>query len=387
VTAVPQRRIRNAAELLAAVADPDPAVRVAVLQAVACEPERVLAYGAHAGRDVIDALLEQAAGPERRGLWEVVVATLAAFRDPRVVEFFKGLLSRSRRAPTLFNAAARLELEPVASLREFLRPLLMQNESDARARAAARLLVAAPDLDPAARLRAALLAGRRGVEPPLLTADPAAAWRAELAGLFGPLARRALEAQGKPAFLVLESHWEQLAEGDQIWALRWGVTRGTEAAALLAKALRSGSTAVVRAALQCLPALGEGPASLAPALAALATGPDPTLRRAAIQAGAGGLDFRSMLAAEPGSAVRRASLIALARQEGRAALPDLLAALRDEDWGVRATATQALAALGEEVAAAIEPLIRDPDPRIRTTAIQVLIRVGREAWLEEELLV
>ena len=58
-----------------------------MLQVVAGDPERALAYGAHDGRDVIDALLEQAAGPERRGLWEVVVATLAAFPDPRVLRY------------------------------------------------------------------------------------------------------------------------------------------------------------------------------------------------------------------------------------------------------------------------------------------------------------
>jgi HEAT repeat protein len=317
----------------------------------------------------------------------VVVATLAAFPDPRVVEFFKGLLSRSRRAATLFQAAARLQLEPVASLREFLRPLLMQNESDARARAAAHLLIAAPALDPAARLRAALLAGRRGVAPPLFTDDTAAAWLAELAGLFGLLARQALEAQGKPAFPLLAAHWEQLADDDRIWLLRWGAAHPTLAAPLFEKALASGSTGVALAALRHLPALGEGTAALAPSLAALATGSDPALRLSAIQAGAGGLDFRRMLAAEPAPAVRRACLAALARHEGMDALPDLLAALRDEDWGVRATATEALAGLGENAAAALEPLVRDPDLRIRTAAVQVLIRVGREAWLEEELLV
>ena len=384
---VPQLRIRNAQELLAALEDPDLGVRMAVLQVVARHPERALAYGRHEGRDVIDALLAQGAGRERRGLWDVVVATLAAFRDPRVVGFFERLLATARRADTMFTAASRLEHEPIDSLREFLRPLLMQNESDARARAAARLLIMASDLDPAAQIRTAILAGAGRVEPPLLTTETVACWIAELNGLFGPLARRALESQGEPALRVLAARWDDLGDRDRIWLLQWAAIEAPDSTApLLEKALLSGSSELALAALRSLPALGDGVDALAPALASLANGADPALRVAAVQAGARGVDFRIVLATEQSPALRSACVSALARQEGLTALPELLAALRDDDWTVRATATHAIESLGDAVAPAIEPLAHDPDQRIRTAAVQIMVRLGRDTWLEEELL-
>lgn len=298
---------------------------------------------------MIDALLEQADGRDRRGVWEVVVATLAVFHDPRVVEFFKQLLRTGRRARTLYTAAARLGQEPLAPLREFARPLLMQNESDAHARAAARLLLRAPDLDPAARLRAALLAGRGRLLPASITMETAADWLAELAGLFAPLARQALEAQGQPALLVLTALWQQLGESERAWLLRWSAAQSVDpAVALCAKAIASGAPDVMLPALKCVAALGERAAVLAPALAAVANGPDPTLRLAAIQAGAVGVDFRTMIATEPLPALRRACVTALARQEGAAAVPDLLAARRDPHWSVREAATDAMRALARD---------------------------------------
>jgi HEAT repeat protein len=384
---VPQLRIRNAQELLAALEDPDLGVRMAVLQVVARHPERALAYGCHDGRDVVHVLLEQSAGRERRGLWEVVVATLAVFRDPRVVGFFERLLASARRAETMFTAASRLEHEPIDSLREFLRPLLMQNDSDARARAAARLLIRASGLDVAAQIRAALLAGAGRVQPPLLTDDTVGCWMAELAGLFGPLARNALEAQGGPALHVLATRWEHLAERERMWLLQWAAAASPDAATpLIERALASGSTELVLAALENLPALGDRAEALAPALVSLAHGSDPTLRLAAVEAGARGLDFRAMLATEQSPALRRACLSALARADGDAALPELVAALHDHDWSVRAAAARALESLGDGIAPAVEPLAHDADPRIRTAAVQILVRLGRDAWLEENLL-
>jgi len=385
-------RIRSAADLLAALADPDPGVRMAVLKMVASQPARALAYGRHDGMDVIDALLAQAAGRERRGSWEVAVATLTVFRDPRVVEFFTGLLARARRADTLFTAADRLAHEPIAALRDGLLPLLMQNESDARARAAARLLLWASDLELAPRLRTALLAGRGRVAPPPLTDATATAWLAELDGLFGPLARHALETQGEPAHRLLCAHWDRLSETNRIWLLGWGEadaggpSSGTREPPVLERALGSGSAKLALAALRRLPALGARAATIAPAIAALARSPDAEVRLAAIRAGASGLDFRALLASETSPELRRACLTSLARADGAAALPDLLAALRDPHWSVRAAATDALQALGETIVPAVEPLARDADARVRTAAVQVLIRLGREDWLEEELL-
>ena len=155
---------------------------------------------------------------------------------------------------------------------------------------------------------------------------------------------------------------------------------------LCEKALASETTATALAALECITALGERAAVLAPALTSLATSADPVLRLAAIESGVGGFDFRTLIATETMPALRRACVTALARHDGVAALPDLVAALRDADWGVRAAATEAMHALGDAVVPALEPLTRDPDARIRTAAVQVLIRLGRETWLEEELL-
>jgi len=55
----PQLRIRGAADLFTALSDPDIGVRLAVLQGIARQPAATLAYGAHAGRDVVDELIRQ----------------------------------------------------------------------------------------------------------------------------------------------------------------------------------------------------------------------------------------------------------------------------------------------------------------------------------------
>lgn len=388
MTQATQLRIRTAAELLAALADPEPGVRMAVLQVVARQPQRALAYGRHEGRDVVDVLLAQAAGREKRGVWEVVVTTLAVFDDSRVVELFVHLLATGRRAQTLFTAATRLEREPLAPLVDRLRPLLMQDESDARARAAARLLVRASDLDPAARLRAALLAGGGRLLPAPLDTDTVGLWLAELDGLFTLPARRALEAQGESALRVLAACWDRLSAENRRWLLHWASTAWPDVAATLCgHALASGPSALALAALDVVPGLGEHAAALAPRIAHLAADDDPAIRLAAMRAGgARGVDVRRMLATERAPALRRACLAALARDDGAAALPQLVAALRDPDWSVRAAARDAIVALGDVVVPAVEPLARDADPSVRTAAVQILIGLGRDAWLEDELL-
>jgi hypothetical protein len=327
-----QLRIRTAAELLAALEDPEPGVRMAVLQVVARQPARALAYGRHEGRDVVDVLLAQAAGRERRGVWEVVIATLAVFDDPRIVELFLHLLATGRRAETLFTAANRLEREPIEPLVDRLLPLLMQNESDARARAAARLLLRASGLDRAAQLRTALLAGDGRLLPAPLDADTLELWLAELDGLFALRARRALEAQGEPALRLLAPCWDRLRDDDRRWLVEWAARTSLDVAATLCeRALASGSTALTLAALAVVPRLGERAAALAPHVAPLAAADDPKVRLAAVRAGTSGIDVRRMLTTERAPTLRRACLAALARDEGAAALPDLVAALRDRD--------------------------------------------------------
>jgi hypothetical protein len=383
VSDIPQRRIRSAADLLAALADPDAGIRLAVLQRVARQPETALAYGVHDGRDVLDALAQEAGADQGTACERVAMAALAAFRDPRVVRFFMERLAESERVETLLLAVARLRHEPVEPLRDPLVALLMTNAPEARPRAAAELLRQAAGLPAAARLRVALITGK--VPAPAPDEETTGFWLAELEGPFRTAARRAAQAHGPGAFEPLKAHWDSLSPGNQEWLLLWGAEEyPPEVRELQARALESGSERLALAALRSI-THAEGK-NLEPGAGIdrfLAHGA-PELRLAAIQAGARHSDWRAFIKAESEPAVRRAGLARLAAEEE--AVPDLVAALADPDWGMRAVATEALSGMDDRMLEAVERLVRHPDAAVRTAAAQVLLARGREDWLEEVIL-
>jgi hypothetical protein len=63
---------------------------------------------------------------------------------------------------------------------------------------------------------------------------------------------------------------------------------------------------------------------------------------------------------------------------------ELLAALEDPDWRVRAQASDALISLGE--AEPVKGLVRDERLGVRAAAVQILMALGEHEWLEAALL-
>ncbi len=63
---------------------------------------------------------------------------------------------------------------------------------------------------------------------------------------------------------------------------------------------------------------------------------------------------------------------------------ELLAALEDSDWRVRARAADGLIALGE--AGLVKPLVSHEQLAVRAAAVQILMALGEHEWLEKTLL-
>jgi HEAT repeat protein len=388
-TPTPTIRIRTAQELFGALRSPDLGMRMMVLRAIAANPDQTLAFGTFEGRDVIDALLDQAETARGYSDWLAVVGALAGFRDARVVPFFQHILATATEPQLIFVAAERLSREPAEALQAFLTPLLMQNESPARARAAADLLATCPDLSDGETLRVALLTSAEDArQAPPIHGQTAALWLAELEGAYRAEARDALEAQGEAAFLFLRERWDTLSEANRGWLLGWGARDWPHRIEeLLAAGLEGGSEDVTLAALECLPALGADAAPrFSSSLARLARHPDVALRRAAIEAGADGVDWLAAIATETDPDLRRTCVRRLAQEEDEGALPTLIHLLQDADWEMGAAAAEALIGIGEPVLESVKPLVHHSNTAARTGAVQVLLALGQEAWLERELL-
>lgn len=376
-----QLRIRSAESLQKALSSPDLGVRIAVLKAIAADPARALAFAPHAGRDVIDVLLAQA--DETGTVRKAVVTALATFRDARVRSFFVRTYAHDTDPETVFLAAARLRAEPREVWEPVLRRGLMQDEFVARARAAARVLRDLPAPDVRERVRLGLLGA------PVAAFDPEtrAAWLVELSGPFAAEARHRLEDQGCGAFDGLVSSWSSLSCQSHAWLLRWAVHDWPDRARpCLRRALTSEHDEILRRALECVAASDELRESLQALVHGLEQSPSPTVRIAAIRALPRGVDWRRRVRNEHEPVVRAACVLRLGRDEGRAALGDLIACCADGDAAVRGAAVQALRDLGPHAAGPVRGLLRHPQLPVRAAACQVLLSLGKDDWLRDDLL-
>jgi hypothetical protein len=391
--------IQTAADLLAALSGGNVALVMAALRTTRRDPARALAFGSSEGRDVIDALVELAGG---RGTLAMAAAeTLSAFEDKRVARCFLGLLAGASGSMLDLVTGCLLGRRHQFARAE-LYPVLMENASAARVRAAWRLLETPTD-DSADRNAAAR---REDVDPPevvlrlALLENPSlpgevesrslpplddawkTSWRAELDGVLVGEARAALRALGRPAFDWLTGGRRQLSPSNAAWLLAWGAERWPDdSVERVDEALRD--PARVRLGLACV----EGSPRLVPllreALAEVARSADPRLRARAVRAGAV-LDWDRAVREDGDAEVRAACL---QRWGTDAPLGVLLDALRDDDWRVRAASSDALAARGgADVLDAVRPLLHDPSDPARAAAVQVLSALGEADAVEEELL-
>jgi hypothetical protein len=191
--------------------------------AVGVQTTAALTFGLYNGRDVIDMLVDRAANAPYHSERMICVRTLLAFTDDRVWTLCLSLLGSAEEPEMLFTASEYLAREPLGPQQDGLVVHLLQNETAARARAVASLLLpGASGLGVAAQLRLSL-AAMDGPEPPLLDAATTRLWLDELRGPFQTEARTLLEAQGRPAFVLLAAAWDELGDETREWLTLWGL--------------------------------------------------------------------------------------------------------------------------------------------------------------------
>jgi hypothetical protein len=382
--------ITSAAQLHAALTAPDADTRLGTLEAVVADPRAALGFGLYADRDIIDVLLEQARATPVAAEWLTLANALAVFADPRVAGFFTEVLAEHPDPAVLFLASDYLAATRARVPRATLERLLLQNDSPARARAAAPLVMRMGVRTPAERLRVALLVDDGPPPPPF--ADASDAYLAELRGPFVQDARAALMAQGDAAASNVLTRWAALDDATQAWLIDWAVQTLPAGAAeqVVGRVLDSGNDLLLRIALLRLAERQD--VSIDPPAEALAQWlchPDAEVRRAAILKSAAPFAWPSLLeliSADVDPRVRAAATWRLSADFNSRALPRLLTALGDEHWQVRAAAVEGLVGLGSDVCSAVRLLVDDARLPVRVAAVDVLLRLGDDAWLAEHLL-
>ena len=382
--------ITSAAKLHAALTAPDAETRLGTLEAVVADPKTALTFGLHADRDLIDVLLHQARSTPVAAEWLTLVNALAVFSDPRVVAFFTCVLAEHCEPSVLFLASDYLATRRARIPRATLEQLLLQNDSPARARATAPLMMGIGVRTPAERLRVALLCEGAGKAPPFANAIDA--YLAELRGPFLQDARAALIAQDDDAATALFAYWAALDNATKEWLIEWSIATLPASAIdeVIERVVDSNDEGLLRIALL---RVAERPdVSITPSAEVLAhwlRHRDPGIRRAAILKSAAPFALQRLVAiidTDVDAGVGAAATWRLTVDFNARALPQLLNALGDEDWQVRAAAVEGLVAVGDDVRTDVRSLVHDARLPVRVAAVDVLLGLGDDAWLAEHLL-
>ncbi len=371
-------RIRTAAELFEGLRHPEPSVKLAVLAAVASQPDRILAYGPLGGVDVVDELVAQLS--DQPGLYAgPLLGALARFRDDRVVEACAKIARQHKDAEMIAQAVERLAAEEEPSARATLAELLFSLES-VRAIPAARALRARPDLSPGEHMRVELWVGA------LEAVENQALWLGELGGPLRSRAQRCLERQGDLALDWLAGRFRELDPDLRAWLLVWaGRVSHPTTAGLVSEALEQGQGDLPRIALEVLaqdPRRYPGARELA---AGLTRSENPRERALAWRVAQlePEQDWAELFAQEKDPEVR-CSLAQRLAEEPR--LDPLLALTGDPDWRLRALAAQGLTTLGSSALEPARQLARSPSLEARAVGARVLVSLGDYEWMEEHLL-
>lgn len=374
----PVVRIRTAAELFEGLRHADPSVKLAVLAAVASQPDRILAYGPLDGVDVIDELVAQLS--DRPGLYAgPLLGALVRFRDDRVAEACARIARQLKDAEMIAQAVERLAAEEGPSARATLSELLFSLES-IRAVPAARALRSRPDLSPGEHMRVELWVG--ALEP----VEDQALWLGELGGPLRSRAQRCLEQQGDSALEWLAGHFGELDPDLRAWLLKWaGKACHASAARLLSEVLEQGEGELPGIALDVLAQDPRRYPEAREVLAGRTSSENPRERALAWRVAPlePELDWTELFAREKDSEVR-CSLAQRLAEEPR--LEPLLELASDADWRLRALAAQGLAALGPSALEPARHLARSPSLESRAVGARVLVSLGDYEWMEEHLL-
>ena len=351
-------RIRNAADLFEVLTTGDPLAQMAVLQSIIGNPEKPLSLGPHEGRDFLDLLLGLI--PRSSGsLRQALTVCLMCYEDERTTRFLVEEFARCTDPALVLRLASRIILERDI---QFFRPFLW-GEKAAQGLAAARLCSQLENLEPAERLRVAVLIDTE-FDPPELNEDNLDVWMSELTGRHRIRVRQLAESRPAAA-LNFWARWPELEFREQEWLLHLTVRHSptllnTRLPELLEDPLVP--TFVVKAALEHGLSL---PASLL-------NHEDPEVRAAAVFQGRG--DDRLEQFLKPESSVAEA-LAALQRcHPGK-----LVECLGDDRWQVRGAASRLLCRLSNPPLEEIRLAAESEDLGTKVAAHTVLERFPAES--------
>ena len=330
--------------------------QVALLEAIATDPESALSYAVDQdGRDLTQILL----GLEQNNS-SLRVATLQALsalpNEDRIMEAFRQRWINSQQNNVWFVLLEKLRFEGWTQL---MKVTLHQNQNLNQAVFVADTFVGHPDCSAQDRVRIAALTETDFNEN--ITAENMAFWLEQLQHTLAYRAYQKLEFQGQNAYELLRLHCETLDSESQLWLLNWG-WQVFEDRTIVQWALTQ-SAALQKEALELL--LEQPAPDLEPEIQALVN--DPEMRLLAIQAGAK-LNWENWQL-EPDEQVQ---LAMIARLENPKALLELF--LHD-DWRYRAQAANALIALGNNnlPQTTLEPYLQHPREEVRAAAARVLL--------------
>lgn len=343
--------IRSAADLLEALESTDFALQSAVMQMISKDPVKALSYGQHDGRDVVDVLITMGSAKEAR-LALLPCTTLAAFDDPRVIEFFLGRLEHGQGRVVALSTGYLMGCEIP---RERVYPTLLAEESRLHVRAAARLLgFPTPNDPPEVALRLALLIPDCSLPP--LDESWRSRWLGQLESLLAAEARAGIESLAQAdALSQMLALRDELSPDNQRWLLDWGVRYDPGQV-----------VGLLRASLQTDPAFTLSLLRKSPEALAMLAGELPVNHE----------DARIAAWAR-----------SLAAPTADSQTTDLVTELHSADWRARAQACEGLIAKGgSEVIHQARHLAISDRLELRVAGSQILMALGEHEWMEETLL-
>lgn len=314
-------RIRNAADLFEVLTKGGPMAQMAVIQSIISHPEKPISLGPHEGEDFLDLLLRlipQSSG----GVKQALTVCLMCYQDERTTKFLVEEFARCTDPTLVLRLASRIMLERDI---EFFRPFLW-GEKAAQALASARLCSQLRNLEPAERLRVAILLDSE-FTPPKISEENLDLWMTELTGRHRNRARQLAERQSEGA-LLFWNRWSDLEAREQEWLLRFTARHQPGLLKIrLAELLEDTLVAplVVTLALEHEMDL---PSSLL-------EHPDPEVRSAAVFQGHADDRLESFLSPE-------VSIVETLAALHRCDPSDLVECLGDERWQIRGAATRLL---------------------------------------------
>lgn len=356
-------RIRTAADLFRVLTEGSFLQQAAVLKSISDDPSRALALGKHEGEDFLD-LLVRLIPESDGGIKKLQLFCLSLYDDPRTTTFMLDEFERARDAASILHLGRRLSLDREP---QFFRRFLWRDDKPAQSLVAARLLSGSEDLQPAERLRIAIVLDRE-FEPPPLGPDTLDLWLGELSGRHRLRVRLLAEGRGGEV-LHFWNRYDSLPEEEREWLL--ALTARLDPALArrhLGRFLEDAAVSwpTVRQARD----LGL---DLPPRLLA---NRDERVRAAAVEAGLADDRVEEFLSASVPEAVAAA---------GRCPTTRLLDLLADPRWQVRAKAAETLGARPQPPLQELRCRTRSELEGERIAALEALLQAGDEAWLAEHV--